>query len=70
MLTILFCVLMIAVFGRILWFAIQMTWSITKIVVGVILLPLILVVLAAWGLLYIAFPLLLVIGLFSLCRRV
>jgi len=69
MLSLLFAVMMIAVFGRILWFAIRTAWDITRIVLGIIVLPIVLVVLAVAGLLYIAFPLLIVVGLFSLLRR-
>ena len=69
MITMMFCLLMLMVFGRVLWFAIQATWSITKIILCVFVLPVILVTLALAGLLYIAFPLLIIIGLFSLLRR-
>ena len=61
-----FWVLMLAVFGNILMFAIRMTWGITKVLFSLVLLPLTLVVLVLGGLLRIAFPLLAVIGLISL----
>ena len=66
MLSIIFFILLIAVFGEVLAFAIKMAWGITKIVFGVIVLPIILVVLAVCGLIYIAIPLLAIIGLISL----
>ena len=61
-----FLVLMLAVFGNILMFAIRMTWGITKVLFSLVLLPVTLVVLVLGGLLRIAFPLLAVIGLISL----
>ena len=61
-----FWLLMLAVFGNILMFAIRMTWGITKVLFSLVLLPLTLVVLVLGGLLRIAFPLLAVIGLISL----
>ena len=61
-----FWLLMLAVFGNILMFAIRMTWGITKVLFSLVLLPITLVVLVLGGLLRIAFPLLAVIGLISL----
>ena len=66
MLGLIFWILMLAVFGNILMFAIRMTWGITKVVFSLVLLPVTLVVLVLGGLLRIAFPLLAVIGLISL----
>ena len=63
MLSIIFFILLIAVFGEVLAFAIKMAWGITKIVFGVIVLP---IILAVCGLIYIAIPLLAIIGLISL----
>ena len=61
-----FLILILAVFGNILMFAIRMTWGITKVLFSLVLLPITLVVLVLGGLLRIAFPLLAVIGLISL----
>ena len=69
MIELLFAILMFVVFGKILFFAIKATWSITKILFTVVLLPFILVVLAFAGLLYIAFPALIIIGLIALLAR-
>ena len=66
MLGLIFWILMLAVFGNILMFAIRMTWGITKVVFSLVLLPVTLVVLELGGLLRIAFPLLAVIGLILL----
>lgn len=66
MLAFLFTVLLFMVFGKILVFAIKATWGISKIVLSVVLLPLFLVGLVLKGLIAIALPVLLVIGLISL----
>ena len=66
MLSLIFWILMLVVFGNILMFAIKMTWGITKVIFSLILLPITLIVLVMGGLLSLAFPLLAVIGLFSL----
>lgn len=60
-----FVILMFIVFGKILKFAIKATWSIAKITVSLVLLPLALVVLALSGLIVLALPLLFVVGIFA-----
>ena len=54
------------VFGKIFVFAVKAAWGISKIIVSVILLPLFLVGLVIKGLLAIAFPVLVIIGLLSI----
>lgn len=66
MLNIIFFVLMVIVFGKILTFAMKAAWGISKVVVTLILLPVLLVGLVLKGLLSIAFPILVVIGILSL----
>ena len=70
MLTLFFTILMLVVFGKIFGFALRATWGITKIIFSIVLLPLFLVALVFMGLIWIAFPVLLVIGIVSLfaCR--
>ncbi len=68
MLTIIFYILMLVVFGKILLFSISVTWGIARIIFSVVLLPLFLVLLVFNGLLAIAFPVLAVIGLVSLVK--
>lgn len=70
MLTILFFVFFIAVFGKLLSFAVKATWSMAKIAVTIILLPFILVGLVIKGLIAIAFPILIVVGIITLCKTV
>ena len=66
MLNLIFTVLMFIVFGKILIFAIKATWGIAKILFTIVFLPLILVGLVLKGLVTIALPVLLVIGVISL----
>lgn len=66
MLSFLFTILMIMVFGKILLFALRATWGITKILFSVVFLPFVLVFLVLQGLIFIALPVLVIIGLISL----
>ena len=66
MLTLIFLVMMILVFGKILGFAIRTAWGVSKIVCTVVFLPLLLVGLVLIGLVKIALPILLIVGGVSL----
>ena len=57
---------MIMIFGKILFFALRATWGITKILFSVVFLPFVLVFLVLQGLIFIALPVLVIIGLISL----
>ena len=63
MLTLLFLVLLFLVFGKLLLFAIKAAWGLSKIICTVILLPIVLIFLVLAGLIGIALPVLLIIGL-------
>lgn len=66
MLSFLFTICMIWVFGKLLFFGIKAAWGISKFLVTIVLLPLILIGLAAGGLIYIAFPILIIAGISAL----
>lgn len=66
MLTFIFCILMIVVFGNIVTFAVKMAWGVSKIVINLVLLPVIFIGMVLAGLFWLAIPLLVVIGLLSL----
>lgn len=68
MLTFIFTILMLVVFGKLLIFAIKAAWGITKILLYIVFLPLILIGLAVAGLIYIAIPVLIVVGIISLVK--
>ncbi len=66
MMSILFFILFFAVFGKMIGFAFRATWSIFKVLMFIVFLPLILVGFVFGGLLYIAFPILIIVGIVSL----
>lgn len=70
MLEILFVIGMFWVFGKLLFIGIRAAWGISKILLTVVLLPIILIVMALGGLLYIALPVLAIIGLVSLFKTI
>lgn len=64
--TLIFCFLMIVVFGNIVSFAVKMAWGVSKVVLSLILLPVILIGMVLAGLFWIALPVLVIIGVISL----
>lgn len=64
-----FTILMLVVFGKLILFAIKATWGITKILFAIVFLPLILIGMAIAGLFYIAIPIVAIIGIVSLFGR-
>lgn len=66
MLTFIFSILMIVVFGNIVAFAVKMAWGVSKIVINLVLLPVILIGMVLAGLFWLAIPLLVVIGVIAL----
>ena len=70
MLTILFAILMLGIFGKLFSFSLHAAWGITKILFYIVFLPIILIGIFIAGLIYIAFPLLIIIGIIVLIRTV
>lgn len=66
MLTILFLLLMIVVFGKLVWLAIRAAWGVTKVLFSIVFLPIVLIVLALSGLMVVALPILIIVGLAAL----
>ncbi|MCI5944108.1 MAG: hypothetical protein MRZ41_05380 [Eubacterium sp.] len=66
MLTVLFIICMLGFVGKLFFFGIKAAWGISKMLLSVVLLPLILIGMVAAGLIYIAFPVLIIIGVVSL----
>lgn len=66
MLELVFIILMFLIFGKLIVFAVKAAWGITKIVCTIVLLPLFLVGMVFAGLIGIALPILLVVGIVSL----
>lgn len=66
MLTLVFIILMFLIFGKLIVFTVKAAWGISKIVCTIVLLPLFLVGMVFAGLIGIALPILLVVGIVSL----
>lgn len=69
MITLLFLILFLGVFGEILGFAIKLSWGILKVVFTIIFLPVIILALAFSGAFAIAIPALLIIGIVALVKN-
>lgn len=70
MLTALFIILMIWIFGKMIGLAFKATWGIAKILFNLVLLPVFLIGLAVAGFIYIALPILVVVGAVMLIKKV
>ena len=70
MFTLLFVFCMFGVFGKLFCFGLKAAWGISKFVLNIVFLPLILIVMVAGGLLSVAFPLLLIIGVIGLVASI
>ena len=68
MLTLLFSIMMLIIFGKLFIFALKASWGIVKIIFTIVLLPVILIGLVFAGLMYIAVPVLVIIGIVSLIK--
>ena len=67
--SLLFIIFFFWIFGKMIGFAFRASWSIIKVMFVLVFLPLILVGFVFKGLVAIALPVLLVVGLFSLFDR-
>lgn len=68
MITLIFIILMIMVFGKLLIWSIKAAWGITKILFTVVFLPIVLIALALSGAIYIAIVLLIIGGIVTLAK--
>ena len=66
MLEILVMMAMFYVFGKLFIFGLRAAWGLTKFIVTIVFLPIILIGMVLGGLIYLAFPILIVIGVISL----
>ncbi|MDO4648155.1 MAG: hypothetical protein Q4B26_05845 [Eubacteriales bacterium] len=69
MLLLLFVILMLGVFGKLLVFAIKLSWQISKIIITLVVVPCILTVLALCGYMNYLIPILLIVGVFALLKK-
>lgn len=65
MISLIFIILMLTVFGKLFGLAIKMTWGIVKVVFSLVFLPIFLIALVVAGLIYVAVPILVVIGIIA-----
>ncbi len=70
MLTLLFFIMMIWVFWKLVKLSVKAAWGISKILFTLVLLPIILIVLAIAGFIYIAIPILAIVGVIALVSGV
>lgn len=66
MLTILFIILLIGVLWKLIVWSMRAAWGITKIVFTIVLMPVVLIVMALAGLIYLAVPILIIVGIVAL----
>ncbi|MBQ3578872.1 MAG: hypothetical protein II974_09460 [Firmicutes bacterium] len=59
---------MAVVFGRLLAFSVRFAWGIGRVLVTLLFMPLLLIGLAVRGLMYIAIPVLILVGISGLLR--
>lgn len=64
--SLLFTIFFFMIFGKMIGFAFRATWGIFKVLIYLVFLPVILVAMVFGGLVYIALPILLLVGLASL----
>ena len=65
----LFIIFMLLIYGKLGIFALKAAWGITKLVFFLMFLPGILIVMALAGLIYLALPLLIIVGIVSLFTK-
>lgn len=65
---VLFSVLFVCIFGRLIFFAFRLAWGFTKVLFTLILLPLVLVGILLAGLTWLALPILIIVGIVSLIK--
>jgi len=68
--TFLFTILMIGIFGKLIGLAFKMTWGIAKILVTLVFFPIALIGLVIGGLISIALPILVLVGIVFLIGEV
>ena len=66
MLNFIFSIMMAVIFGRLLAFSVRFAWGIGRLLVTLLFMPLLLIGLAVRGLMYIAIPVLILVGISGL----
>ena len=66
MLTAIFAVLMLLVFGELLWASVKLAWSVWQIVFSFVFFPIAMILMAVSGLIAAAIPILAIVGIVAL----
>lgn len=69
MFTLLFLICMLGIFGKLLVFGLRATWGVSKLLLTVVFFPVILIGMVFAGLIYLAFPILIIVGIVTLLSR-
>lgn len=69
MLTLLFMICMLGIFGKLLVFGLRAAWGVSKLLLTVVFFPVILIGMVVVGLIHLAFPILLIVGIIALLSR-
>ena len=70
MFTLLFLICMLGIFGKLLVFGLRAAWGVSKLLLTVVLFPVILIGMVFAGLIYLAFPILIIVGIVTLYKYI
>lgn len=69
MFTLLFLICMLGIFGKLLVFGLRAAWGVSKLLLTVVFFLVILIGMVFAGLIYLAFPILIIVGIVTLLSR-
>ena len=69
MLTLLFLICMLGIFGKLLIFGLRAAWGVSKLILTEVFFPVIMIGIEFDGLIYLAFPILIIVGIVTLLSR-
>lgn len=70
MFTLLFLICMLGIFGKLLVFGLRAAWGVSKLILTVVFFPVILIGMVFAGLIYLAFPILIIVGIVTLYKYI
>ena len=68
--TLLFLICMLGIFGKLLVFGLRAAWGVSKLLLTVVFFPVILIGMVFAGLIYLAFPILIIVGIVTLYKYI
>ena len=69
MLTLLFLIWMLGIFGKLLIFGLRAAWGVSRLLLTVVFFPVILIGMVFVGLIHLAFPILIIVGIVAMLSR-